>query len=158
MGAWMPRLALAGLPLLTGCLDVDFARVVQLREPAVDPDTFVVGRTEMQEALDALGAPLLVYEVGLDVALVWGWYRGSSWGVQVSVPVGDESGSVSYQDTDARVRGLLLLFDRDLVLVSARTGILRDLQRSIQRQRPQPTQLLRPTGASDGAAGADGQP
>ena len=49
---------------------------------------------------------------------------GFELGRAVSVPIGDDSGSVSYEDTSAQVKGLLLLFDRDWILTSAREGNL----------------------------------
>lgn len=124
------------LATLTGCIEFDLARSIQLRRPDHDFDLLVVGETDLEEALEELGAPLQVYEVGRDVAVVWGWYKGSGWGVQVSVPIGDEQGSVSYQDNTDKVEGLLLLFDQDWSLLSARTGNLSELTRTV-RVRPQ---------------------
>lgn len=102
----------------------------------------------LDTCLARLGAPLFVDELGESMALSWGWFDGSGWGVGVSVPVGEHANaSLDYDDIDDRMRGAVLFFDERWVLTEIRLGYLRDLAEVlVQRRRPQ---LVEPDSDSD---------
>lgn len=125
--------------VLAGCLSVSWSRD-RRHEPlrksviaALEP-----GRSTLAECLETLGAPLYVWEYkGDGAALAWGWNDERELGVKVSVPFSEQASvSLSYDDAREKLRGAVLLFDRDLVLEDVRRGWLRDLQRDLQRRRP----------------------
>ena len=135
-----------GLPLLlslflAGCVSVSWTRdrrhepLPKGAIPALEP-----GRSTLSECLETLGAPLYVWEYkGDGAALAWGWSDENSKGISVSVPVYEQaSASLSYDDAKEKLKGAVLLFDRDLVLEDVRRGCLRDLQRDLLRRRPAP--------------------
>ena len=98
------------------------------------------GKTTLDEALAALGAPLYLWEwKGDGAALAWGWFDSGQWGVSLSVPVGD-SGSASFSmDNIAHdMPGAVLFFGPDDVLVEAREGKLAEIRAETSRKRPAP--------------------
>lgn len=130
---------LLALALAPGCVAVSWAR--DARQSPPPPQTEVVlieGSTRLHDALAMLGAPLGVYEYRqTGMALAWGWYRGDSKGLRVSVPVYEQfSASVDYTDNREGLQGMLLLFDEDLRLISIREGWLEDLTEGLERQSP----------------------
>lgn len=129
-------LALAQGP---GCVAVRWTRDARQSPPPPQAEVVLVeGRTTLHEALAMLGAPLGVYEYRqTGMALAWGWYRGDTKGLRVSVPVYQNvSASVDYADNREGLEGMLLLFDEDLRLVSVRSGWLEDLTSGFERQSP----------------------
>jgi hypothetical protein len=96
------------------------------------------GRSTLAECLEALGAPLHVWEYkGDGAALAWGWNDEDRKGISLSIPVYEQaSASLSYDDAREELRGAVLLFDRDLVLEQVRRGWLRDLESELMRRRP----------------------
>ncbi len=95
-----------------GCVEGDYNRYRVFQPPMVDAvRALQPGETELQEALDGLGAPLFVVEVGFGMALAWGWQATTNWNVEVTVPVGDARGNVRFTNTDQKTRGLVLFFD-----------------------------------------------
>jgi hypothetical protein len=117
------------LLLLASCVSVEWRREHQLERPsnevllALAPDEMGLG-----ECLELLGAPLFVWEQADGAALAWGWFEGEIWGGSVSVPVSElYSASLSGQDVDLDMKGLVLLFDRDWTLRIVRRGRLREL-------------------------------
>jgi hypothetical protein len=132
-------LLLVGLLVLctSGCFSFTWsARQSHHEPPAAALAKLDVGRSELGACLDALGAPLVVDEVGEEVALYYGWTRGRGWGFTADVPLGKDSASFSYADDDDHLRGLRLLFDANLVLTDLRRGRLSDLRQGV-RARPQ---------------------
>lgn len=125
--------------VLAGCVSVGWSRD-RRHEPLPEGviETLEPGRSTLAECLESLGAPLYVWEYrGDGAALAWGWNDEDRKGVSVSVPVYDQvSASLSYDDAREKLRGAVLLFDRDLVLEQVREGWLRDLQRDLLRRRP----------------------
>jgi len=103
-------------------------------------ETLVPGKSTLAECMQTLGAPLYLWEYrGDGAALAWGWDDTHSKGVAVSIPVYDQTSvSASYDYGNERLKGAVLLFDRDLVLESVREGWLRDLERELGRRRPAP--------------------
>jgi hypothetical protein len=134
-----------GLSLLTtlalgpGCVAVSWTRDARQSPPPPTAEVQLVeGKTTLDDSLAMLGAPLGVYEYRqTGMALAWGWFRGDSKGLRVSVPVYQNvSASVDYTDNRAGLEGLLLLFDEDLRLVSVRSGWLEDLTSGLERRSP----------------------
>jgi hypothetical protein len=132
-------LALLALVLSTSsCLNFSYQRMVHLRAPEAQAvASLTPGRAQLQECLDQLGAPLIVKETSRGTAMAWGWFEAQAWNLSVSAPLGDNSGSISFESVDGRMRGLLLLFDRDWRLLELREGFLRNLGTDLERRRPQ---------------------
>jgi len=133
-------LALIALAALCGgCVTFRFERT--LFGPGPKPaelEALRVGESGFEDALRALGAPLLVWELAEDgKALAWGWQRDVSRGVTLSVPL-DHYGSVSasYDDQARRLHGVVLLFDAGGRLVDRREGFLGALREQLERKRP----------------------
>lgn len=131
---------LLGLPALVGCVDGDYNKFRIFQEPLVEAvDSLQPGVTGLQSALDALGAPLFVVEVGLGMSLAWGWEKATNWNIEVSVPIGDVAGNLQYVDTQSKTKGLVLFFDESRTLTSVQRGFLADL--IPKRQRPRDVDL-----------------
>jgi len=135
------RLALAGfvVALSSACISVEWRRDSRQSPPPEGAvESFQIGATTLQDALDLLGAPLDAYEYReTGMALAYGWYHAVSKGVRITVPVYDRaSASFDYSKSKQGLKGLLLLFDGDLRLVSIREGWLEDLTSGFDRQPP----------------------
>lgn len=137
--------ALLFVPLASACLSLAWVREHRDQPP---PENWIEdlrpGEADLEQCLNRLGAPLYVWEYkGEGMALAWGWVDNDRKGFTFSVPLADEaSASFSYDRIDERMRGVVLLFDRDLKLELARSGYLRDLSRDYQRRRPADTSTL----------------
>lgn len=96
------------------------------------------GESDLQDALDALGAPLWVWEVpGDGMAVAYGWEEERAWGLSFSVPLTRQlSANFDYDDIDADLAGVVLFFDAERRLVEKRRGRLRDLALEELRARP----------------------
>jgi hypothetical protein len=142
IATWRTALLIGLAGLLTGCVRAVWERELRFEPPPPGAvESLQVGRTELSDALAALGAPLWVWEYpeegGSGAALAWGWYRDRNWGGRVSIPTNRAlSPSFSYRRLDARMRGLVLFFDPDWRLVAGREGLLIDLTRDLRRRRP----------------------
>jgi hypothetical protein len=135
------QLALAVLATmaLSGCIGLEWSRESRNSPPPAGAlETLEIGRTTLKDALDLLGAPLDAYEYRqTGVALAYGWYRHDAKGVRVTLPVYERaSASVDYTKRRRGLKGLLLLFGEDLLLVSVREGYLEDLTTGFERQAP----------------------
>jgi hypothetical protein len=140
--------------VLPGCLSFGYMR--ELRESPPDSARVAAlepGSAGLGDALAALGAPLYVWEAPRDgVVLAYGGLRERRWGVEVSVPVGDQgSASFAYDDGAARTVGHVLVFDGDLRLILVREGNLRDLRREFARRRPASTGFEEPRAEGGGS-------
>ena len=93
-------------------------------------DALVPGRSNLDEILGSLGAPLDVWEGPRgEVVLAYGGLDSAGWNLDVTIYVSNDMGpSFSYTDVAARTRGVVLILDRDLVLRLARRGFLADLR------------------------------
>jgi len=100
------------------------------------------GSTKLDACIERLGAPLYVWEYkGDGAALAWGRGDAKSKRISVSIPVKAASPSVTYADVDATVRGVVLLFDKDLVLEQVKQGYLRAIAREVAKTtRPAPVE------------------
>ncbi len=133
---------LAALPLASGCVTFGWERKLRdVPHSADSTDELRPGEASLSQCLDRLGAPLYVWEYKRDgMALAWGWLDSEEKGFAVSVPVAEQlSASFSYDRIDARMRGIVLLFDEDLTLEFAQRGYLRDLSLAHARRRPADT-------------------
>ena len=127
--------------LLAGCVSGNYTRVLvnepidETRLASLEPGA------DLQLCLDALGAPLRVWETETGrFALAYGWIRQRGWSVRVSYPLASYfSASISYQDQLRKMAGAVLWFDRDLKLIEAKTGQLSDL---LPRRRPSSIEML----------------
>lgn len=109
-------------------MDGDYNRSKVFQEPLVESiEALAPGVTDVGAALDSLGAPVFVIEVGLGLALAWGWQDMTNWNVEVSGPIGDAQGSFSFTSTDTTTRGVVLFFDEDWTLTDVRRGFLSQL-------------------------------
>ncbi len=121
------------------CLQVGYRRQHVESVPGEESVArLAAGASTLSDALAQLGAPLDVWEgAGGGPVLAYGGMDTAEWAVTVSVPVTDySSASFSYADFDARTRGVVLLFDADLVLTLVRRGYLRDLRQETRRRAP----------------------
>jgi hypothetical protein len=100
---------------------------------------------ELQQCLDALGAPLLVGELPDGIAMVYGWQDRGNWGLDVSFAF-ERFLSVrfNYKAIENSLRGVLLLFGDDLRLKAIRRGLVGDLTRRFRRRPVDPDELDRP--------------
>jgi len=122
----------------TSCISFQWGRGRVYTRPAVERmHELVPGESDLADCLERLGAPNEVWEAdGERVALVWWWIDAKTWGLSISVPVLDQASvSAAYQDTRAPGRGVVALFDSNLVLESWRRGS-RALVTGVRRTRP----------------------
>jgi hypothetical protein len=127
---------------LGGCVSFAWRRELRFELPAPGAiENLQAGRTNLEQSLRTLGAPLWVWEHpapgGLGAALAYGWYENMDRGLRVSIPVSHGfSASLRYDRIDQRMPGLVLFFGPDWKLVSWRTGLLQDLTSGLQKRRP----------------------
>lgn len=121
------------------CVSVTWERH-RVNEPL--PESALVwaqdGGFDLTAALAHLGAPTHVWELpGGAIALAWGWRREHELGLRLSIPVtGRQSASFTYTGIDARLFGLVVVFDESNRAVLVRCGHLAELARSLTRRRP----------------------
>lgn len=128
--------AALALALLPGCVEVEYDRARVFQEPPPERvDALVVGESDVGQSVAALGAPLHVIEVGLGLALAWGWQDVTGWNVDVSAPLGDAQGNFSYTSSASRTRGVVLFFGPDWRLTAVRRGFLAQLLPDRQKPR-----------------------
>lgn len=112
----------------TSCVNGDYNKLRVFQPPGeAAVNSLAEGTSSVGDALTQLGAPIYVVEVGLGLALAWGWQDTTNWNVEVSGPVGDAQGQVSFTNTDITTRGLVLFFDQDWTLTRLRRGYLSEL-------------------------------
>jgi hypothetical protein len=141
MGSRLKRLAPLALLASCGCITGGyyrqqlFAPVTRANLARLEP-----GKSTLGDALEVLGAPLLVWEwQGDGAALAWGWRDSARWGFSVSVPVGDSSATAFTWDKLAHdLPGAVLFFSADGLLQEAREGKLSEIQAETLQPRPAP--------------------
>ena len=127
--------ALAAALLGAACVDGDYNRSRVFQEPLAERvDALAVGTSDVSDALEQLGAPVHVVEVGLGLALAWGWSDVTDWNIEISGPVGDAQGNFRFTSTEKTTEGLVLFFGPDWQLTALRRGYLGELLP--QRQLP----------------------
>lgn len=126
-----------------GCVTGRFSQVT-FNEPVPSEllQALRPGVDTLQTCLDALGAPVRVfeYQVAADrssgVALLWSWRQNRGWGIDVSANIDDASVSFDYASESTGLPGCVLWFGPDLVLERWREGLVGDLLP--ERARPAP--------------------
>ena len=98
--------ALAAALLGAACVDGDYNRSRVFQEPLpARVDALAVGTSDVSDALEQLGAPVHVIEVGLGLALAWGWSDVTDWNIEVSAPLGDAQATSGSRARTRRPRG-----------------------------------------------------
>jgi hypothetical protein len=128
---------------LAGCLavtwqhEVEHERVSNRAIKHLQP-----GASDLGACLDALGAPLYVWEYrGDGLVLAYGWLQTLHWGASASADMGNGlSASFNYDSIDGATQGYVLFFDDAWILTAVKAGNLRDLAAGFQRQRPAPVE------------------
>ncbi len=117
--------------LASSCLSGDWTRVRFQRQVTADVLASLPKRgLELQECLDRLGAPTLVFEHRVHgLVLAYVWEQRSEFGGSASVPVTADGDSVSFSYTHAnqRSRALALWFDDAWRLTDWREGPISSL-------------------------------
>lgn len=136
---------LAAALLATACVTGDYNKNRTFQRPPYGAyEDLVVGVTNVGHAIDALGAPVSVIEVGRGLALSWGWLETTEWNVAATVPIGDANGRLQFEDTDLKIPGIVLFFDEDWRLTTKREGFLSDLLPNQQPPRDVDDDLTEP--------------
>jgi hypothetical protein len=136
-------IVLALLAPLQSCISLTWQHEITL-EP-VRPEavaTLQPGTSDLGACLDALGAPLYVWEYrGDEIALAFGWLESRHWGAGVRAQVVENvSASFNYDAIDAATEGYVLFFDEAWKLTAVRRGKLRNLAAAIARHPPAPVE------------------
>lgn len=137
----MPTRPLAGLALAllcASCVTYDYDRFRRYKES--EPTAYaelVPGESDLTDALEALGAPVRVWEPRPGaLALVWYWADRETEGVSVAVPTSEAvEASFSWRDTSEDDEGLLLVFDEDWQLETLRRGLVGEVLSDVRRAR-----------------------
>lgn len=123
------------------CVSAEYRRTI-VHEPVPEERVAALARgtSDLAACLASLGAPSYVWEYrGEGLALGYGWYRASHWGLGVSYQVAhDVSASMEFDELGSKTRGYVLFFDERWVLQDVRSGLLRDLTAGLGRRRPAP--------------------
>jgi hypothetical protein len=148
-------LCIAAALFSSSCVTFSFDR--DLRETPLTEnalDGLEPSKTSLEQCLARLGAPLYVWEYqGDGVAIAYGWQKEKQWNVTLSVPiVHGYSASASYTNEAAKLRGAVLLFDRDFKLEVVRRGFLKSLREELRQRRPAPVDESENGADSDGSA------
>jgi len=144
------HLAVLALTAVAGaCVTGTYERD-NLNEPRPDElvQPLLDGSASLQECLDALGAPNLVWPTEDEVAMAWAHTHERGWGVRVAYTIERVTASVRYNSALAKAQALALFFDDEWNLLYLRRGKLADLleerPRRVQpvpppEERPEPT-------------------
>lgn len=124
-----------------GCVRGIYNRV-NVNEPRSETAVSALraGETELQEALDSLGAPNLVWPTSDGTALAWAHTHERGWGLRLSVPIRQFSANFDYRSNLAKAEAIALFFDEDWKLEYLRRGALADLL----DERPRRVQPVEP--------------
>ena len=134
-------LPFALLASLASCINVTWQHEVALeRVPAAKFASMQPGRSDLGACLDALGAPLYVWEYrGDGLVLGYGWLENRQWGAGARIQASSGvSASFNYDSIDGATQGYVLFFDDAWVLTAVRSGNLRDIAAGLQPRRPAP--------------------
>lgn len=120
------------LAALAGCLTGTWKRDTSdapVQEPTVEE--FVLGTTELQTVLDALGAPIEVWEHERDgIAMAYGWFESRSFEIKVRamrVDSADDDLDLILADQEGLRQAVVFYFDPRCRLAGWRRGLLEDL-------------------------------
>jgi hypothetical protein len=136
--------ALAIVATAAGCVRFNYSWL-SLYEPVeqarIDElgTELAVGAVPLQQCLDELGAPVLVWETPRGLALAYGWKDEGSWTFHIGyVWQFVFRAQFDYTSASSDLEGLVLWFDDDLRLVTIERGRLSDLVPT-ERQRASAT-------------------
>jgi hypothetical protein len=134
-GTFTAGLAAGLLALSSGCLSFAWTH----------DHTFRPLRKDALVDLEEGTTPLYVWEYkGDGAAIAWGFGDNDSKRIAWTIPLQRARPTISFGTIDAKLRGAVLLFDRDLVLEEVKQGYLRDLAKELQRKRPAPVEADAP--------------
>lgn len=109
----------------TSCASINFSHV-RINTP---PDEAAVAQavpqqTDLGKCLNLLGAPTSVEpaEDGQRFMLTWDWMEQEDWGFSISIPVGDQSASFNWKDSESQPQFVRLFFDASWRLVDKAEG------------------------------------
>ena len=109
----------------TSCASINFSnkRIDTPPEEAAVAQ-MVPGQTDLSRCLNLLGAPTSVEpaESGQRFVLTWNWLEQEDWGFSVSVPLGDQSASFNWKDSESQPQFVRLFFDANWRLVDKAEG------------------------------------
>lgn len=101
---------------------VEQARITELGQE------LAAGDVRLQQCLDELGAPVLVWETPRGMALAYGWQDAGSWTLHVGYTWQFVlRAQFDYTSASSSLEGLVLWFDDDFRLVTLERGRLSDL-------------------------------
>ena len=125
----------------SSCLRLDWRRVSRFEPLSETLDaSLAVGVSDLDDCLDAFGAPLWVRELAGEeraAALAWGWFESKTIGFRVSYAFDRfVTASLDYSDLDAEMEGVVAVFDADWRLVELERGLLMDLTSEERLARP----------------------
>jgi len=122
--------ALTALLLLNACISANYVRF-STGEPVPDQalEGLRPGEVGLGSCLAQLGAPHLVWEAGEgSVAIAYAWLDQGDWGVSIGYSIQQfVSVRLSFDSSALLTKAAVLIFDRDLVLVSIERGLLSEL-------------------------------
>jgi len=107
------------------CASINFANARIDTAPASQAvEAAVPGSSDLTSCLERLGAPTSVSKSddGQQFVLTWNWLEQSDWGFSVSIPVGDQSGSFNWKDSESDTQFVRLFFDQNWQLVDKAEG------------------------------------
>ncbi|MCH2105810.1 MAG: hypothetical protein MK291_04135 [Planctomycetes bacterium] len=124
--------------LSASCVSVVWEREAWHRPPSAEAvESLSEGRADLAACLEALGAPMKVWQVGDGVALSWAWYESKELSYRLQVPMTQTfNASFDYATVDRETLGLLLVFDSSDRLVMKREGFLKDLMAEGEERSP----------------------
>ena len=124
--------------LFTSCISIVWERDRWHRPPPPSAvDSLNKGELHLAACLDALGAPLHVWQVTDGYALSWAWYDAEEVSYRLQFPLTQTfNASLDYSTIDRNTQGLMLLFDDSDRLVLVKEGFLRDLMAEDEVRSP----------------------
>jgi hypothetical protein len=136
-------LGIALLAPLASCISVTWRHEVDLEHVSARKIKHLQpGVSDLGACLDALGAPLYVWEYrGDGLVLAYGWLQTKHWGAGARADMGNGiSASFNYDSIDGATTGYVLFFDEHWILTAVQHGNLRDIAAGYQRRRPAPVE------------------
>ena len=139
LGAILAPAAIGALMLGMGCASFTYERrkvFVPVAPSAVE--SLQLGKTDLEEVLARLGAPIYVWEGGLgEIVLAYGAERESGWSFRIWLPVFKQlTQPLRYDDAATKLEGYVMVFDTNLKLKFLHSGLLRNF-RVITARRPE---------------------
>jgi hypothetical protein len=115
----------AWLAICCSCASLNFAdNRIDTAPDQRAVDAAVPGSADLESCLAQLGAPTSVAKSddGRLFVLTWNWLEQSDWGFSVSIPIGDQSASFNWKDSEAESQFVRLFFDQNWQLIEKAEG------------------------------------